>query len=245
MDFNSEKTWQNYDPEGHVRIRLDKVQEMIPDGVRTILDVGCGNGIITNALAGDYDVTGIDPSLAALEHVPGKKALAAVEAIPFPDSSFDLVSCNQVLEHLDDKAVGAGIRELKRVARTYLLIGVPHREQLEKKLSRCASCGHTSHVDGHLQSLDLADLDSFFLPGFERLRHSIFGIQERDSPPLFLAWKHRLGQWFEAYPDSVCPKCGSSDFLHKSNLLTKLINAVNVIVTKPRPYWLLALYKKK
>lgn len=245
MDFNSEKTWQTYDPENQVQMRLDKTLEMIPKGVSTILDVGCGNGIITNALAGDYDVTGIDPSPAALEHVLGKKALAPVEAIPFPDNSFDLVCCNQVLEHLDDNALQAGVSELKRVAGDYLLIGVPNCEQLEKKLSRCAVCGHTYHVDGHLRSLGLADLDSFSQPDYERKQYSIFGPRNRDFPPILLALKHKLGQWAGEYPDSVCPKCGSTDFLHESNLPTKFINAANVVITRPRPYWLLALYRKK
>lgn len=180
MDFNSEKTWQNYDPENQVQMRLDKTLEMIPKGVSTILDVGCGNGIITNALAGDY-----------------------------------------------------------------LLIGVPNCEQLEKKLSRCAVCGHTYHVDGHLRSLGLADLDSFSQPDYERKQYSIFGPRNRDFPPILLALKHKLGQWAGEYPGSVCPKCGSTDFLHESNLPTKFINAANVVITRPRPYWLLALYRKK
>ncbi len=226
-------------------MRLNKIREMMPKGVRSILDVGCGNGIVTNALAEDYDVTGIDPSPVALEYVLGKKAQASIEEIPYQDSSFDLVICNQVLEHLEEKALQTGINELKRVARTHLLIGVPHREQLEKKFSRCASCGYTFHVDGHLHSLDVVDLDSFFLPDFKRIKHSVFGILARDFYPPLLALKQKLGQWFEPYPQSACPECGSALFLHRSSFLTKIINAANLVIKKPRPYWLLALYKKK
>ncbi|HRR98250.1 MAG TPA: class I SAM-dependent methyltransferase, partial [Candidatus Syntrophosphaera sp.] len=111
MDYYSEHTWKHYDSEGRSLERLACIKKMIPEDVKTILDAGCGNGIITNELARDYEVTALDPSAIALQYVQCAKICASIDAIPFPDNSFDLVCSNEVLEHLDDITLQKGIQE--------------------------------------------------------------------------------------------------------------------------------------
>ena len=41
--------------------------------------------------------------------------MAPVDAIPFADASFDLVALNDVLQHVDERAVAASLGELRRV----------------------------------------------------------------------------------------------------------------------------------
>lgn len=50
--------------------------------------------------------------------------VADVRHLPFPDDSFDLVLCLEVLEHLPDSLLG--LRELLRVSQDYVLVSVPH-----------------------------------------------------------------------------------------------------------------------
>jgi ubiquinone/menaquinone biosynthesis C-methylase UbiE len=50
--------------------------------------------------------------------------VADVHHLPFPDNSFDLVLCLEVLEHVPDSRLG--LRELLRVARDHVLVSVPH-----------------------------------------------------------------------------------------------------------------------
>lgn len=245
MDFSSDQTWDEYDPQGLVKIRLEILRELIPQDVKSILDVGCGNGIVTNELAKDYTVTGIDPSAAALKHVRCAKIQASIIDIPMENSSFDLVCCNEVLEHLDPTELKQGIAELKRVSRKYLLISVPHREQLEMKQYLCSVCGHSAHVHGHLQSFDSTRLADLFSPEFYPLKQRTCGVPERRFPPFLLHWKHRLGQWFEPSPGLKCAKCGSSDFVNKSSIPTKFINLINLGITRPQRYWYMALYQRK
>ena len=96
------------------------VETLRPLGVRSVLDVGCGNGAnlaaIQHAL-GIEDVAGIDVSenalVAAKERVRGDFRVVDLEreAIPF-DRTFDLVLSSQVIEHLhDDDAFLAKVRE--------------------------------------------------------------------------------------------------------------------------------------
>ena len=50
--------------------------------------------------------------------------VADVRHLPFPNNSFDLVLCLEVLEHLLDST--QGLHELLRVARDHVLVSVPH-----------------------------------------------------------------------------------------------------------------------
>ena len=74
-----------------------------------VLDVGCGDKPYLPYFSSAREYVGVDP---ANEHADVR---AHAEQLPFADSSFDLVLCVQVLEHVDDPA--RVVRELHRVAR--------------------------------------------------------------------------------------------------------------------------------
>lgn len=94
---------------------------------KKILDVGCGNGIVSFAFASlGHVVTAIDPDdsddvgLKAIEKliavlkkgsITPNKAFA--EELPYPSSSFDIVYTRQAVHHFSDLSVG--IRECARV----------------------------------------------------------------------------------------------------------------------------------
>jgi ubiquinone/menaquinone biosynthesis C-methylase UbiE len=93
----------------------------IVPGMRA-LDVGCGSGSLTSALAdrlGAANVAAADPSeplLAACGHrVPGADVrLAPAEELPWPDASFDAVLSQLVLNFVAD--ADAAVAEMRRVA---------------------------------------------------------------------------------------------------------------------------------
>lgn len=110
---------------------LDHVQP----GMR-ILDVGCGEGILSIMMARKgANVTGVDCSVpnvenavriaAALGPFDGTLSFRTgdAERLPFPDDSFDYVVSNHVLEHLSD--FGRGLSEIHRVTKKGALIAVP------------------------------------------------------------------------------------------------------------------------
>jgi SAM-dependent methyltransferase len=95
----------------------------IGPGMR-VLDVGCGPGALTLALAdrvGDpVRVAAVDPSegfaAACRARVPGADVrVAAAEALPHPDASIDASLSQLVVNFMADAA--AGVREMARVTR--------------------------------------------------------------------------------------------------------------------------------
>ena len=87
------------------------------------LDVGCGPGALTTALAeaiGAENVAAADPSEpfveACRERVPGADVrVASGEHLPFADGSFDAVVAQLVIQLMGDR--DAGVREMARVTR--------------------------------------------------------------------------------------------------------------------------------
>jgi SAM-dependent methyltransferase len=94
----------------------------VEQGMRA-LDVGCGPGALTAALAerlGTGCVCAVDPSepfaAACRERTPGVEvAVAAAEALPFADGEFDAALSQLVVNFMRDAE--AGVRELARVTR--------------------------------------------------------------------------------------------------------------------------------
>ena len=92
--------------------------------VGTILDLGCGTGRFTEALAARFEaeVIGVDPSTKMLEQAQRKRLDSRVryetgpgEAIPLPDNSVDLIFMSMVFHHFDNPALMA--IECRRVLR--------------------------------------------------------------------------------------------------------------------------------
>jgi SAM-dependent methyltransferase len=84
-----------------------------------ILDVGCGTGANLEMLSEFGVAEGVDVSPEALSFCQArgleKVKLGAAEALPYDDSSFDLATGLDVVEHLDDDL--AGLKEMRRVLR--------------------------------------------------------------------------------------------------------------------------------
>ncbi len=90
---------------------------------RRVLDVGCGGGFLSEMFARDgYEVAGIDPAVRSIEAARRHASaggltidyrVARGESLPFPDGTFDIVACCDVLEHVDD--VERVVSEVSRV----------------------------------------------------------------------------------------------------------------------------------
>jgi len=96
-------------------LRLDWIGQHIPLAGKTIVDIGCGGGILTEAMAKEgANVTGIDLSdkvlKVAVMHsfesgVPVRyEKLSAEDLAEREPESCDIVTCMEMLEHVPDPA---------------------------------------------------------------------------------------------------------------------------------------------
>lgn len=107
------------DPEYEEQIIPLACEELL--GFEQILDVGCGEGQISRALAQQgSEVLGVDPTPrnieVAVERGGGPRyEIGNAARLPLPDSSVDAVVACLVFEHIDD--VDTAISEVSRVLR--------------------------------------------------------------------------------------------------------------------------------
>lgn len=100
------------------RINIEFVGEKV-----SVLDVGCGAGLLSNEVALDgHKVTGLDTSPDSLRIAKLHDKTSGVSYVegnaltmPFPDASFDVVTCMDFLEHVHFPA--RYIAEMSRVLR--------------------------------------------------------------------------------------------------------------------------------
>lgn len=137
------------------RARIDSL--IVSTSPGSLLDVGCGEGVVTDELAEllpGARVAGIDvpdPALAAeWAHREAEYVAGSAYELPFEDGEFDLVSAIEVFEHLERPA--AALSELARVARRHVLVSVP-REPLWRvaNVSSGRYLRQLGNTPGHIQ----------------------------------------------------------------------------------------------
>jgi ubiquinone/menaquinone biosynthesis C-methylase UbiE len=109
-----------------IRVRKDEwawLNEHLPDGMVKVLDIGCGNGALLNALSGRISIgVGVDESAQILERARKRnadKTNLSFEQIdgpvlPFEDASFDVVISLMSFRYLDWDPL---LHEIKRVTK--------------------------------------------------------------------------------------------------------------------------------
>lgn len=125
---------------------------------RAVVDVGCGEGVLTRRLAAQSTcrVVAVDTDCASLRVARRREPTGSVAfrradiaSLPFADHEFELACATEVLEHVADP--WAALSELSRVARCHLLVSVP-REPLWRicNLLRASYVTSLGNTPGHI-----------------------------------------------------------------------------------------------
>jgi len=153
---------------------LEAVTELFEHSqARTVLEVGCGEGkladhLIKNANRPPHRFVASDISLSEMATEVDSKIEfkeASIYELPFEDSSFDLVLCCEVLEHLKDPS--AGLAELARVSANHVILSTPWEPMWRiLNIARGKYWSAFGNTPGHLQHFSrraLIDLASSHL----------------------------------------------------------------------------------
>jgi 2-polyprenyl-3-methyl-5-hydroxy-6-metoxy-1,4-benzoquinol methylase len=128
-------------------------------GPRSVLDVGCGEGVLTAQWAerlGDGRIVGIDLEDSKLRAEWERRARPNLEfrveeatSLSFADGEFEMACAIEVLEHVPEPE--ATLAEMARVASRHLLVSVP-REPLWRGLNvaRGAYLRQLGNTPGHV-----------------------------------------------------------------------------------------------
>jgi ubiquinone/menaquinone biosynthesis C-methylase UbiE len=116
------RDYESQNPTAKLDHYLDVITARSPSP-STLLDVGCGRGVFLERASHrypDWDLSGVDVDGDGLAATSGRVPTAAIrpgalDALPFPPSSFDVITAWDVLEHVLD--LDSAISEINRCLR--------------------------------------------------------------------------------------------------------------------------------
>jgi ubiquinone/menaquinone biosynthesis C-methylase UbiE len=135
-DYFKVKDVEQYEEDRRMSVRRETINKYLKQyaapGAK-LLDCGCGLGDILSGLPDGYELHGFDFAHSnvkvAQRRLEGRAEVrqGSLYEIPYPDNSFDVALCTEVLEHLeqDDKAVGEIARILKPGG--FIMAAVPYQ----------------------------------------------------------------------------------------------------------------------
>lgn len=103
---------------------VEYMLKKIDTSSKNLLDVGCGRGYWLSLLQKKttLELAGCDVFESA--PIPSiKYSKGNIEALPFADNAFDIVTCHHTIEHIRD--IKKAVSELKRVTKKQLIIVTP------------------------------------------------------------------------------------------------------------------------
>ena len=252
--YYEEFDWAKANLAVNLQEKVQMILELIPSDVKSVLDVGCGDGTISNILSERYTVIAVDRSPNALQFVKAPRLLASAHQMGIKEQAFDLVFSSEMLEHLPDPIFDKAISEIQRVSRKYIIFTFPNEENIDKGLVECPECRYRFNKIYHLRSLNqkyIADL----LPEFLVVKSFAFSSKIRRYNPFLLKIKHNLSPSDSWIPPNwtrngnrktACPNCGNSfEIPYKFNIIARICDLMNILFSPKKPYQLFVLLKKK
>ena len=184
---------------------IEKIRQLAPQLSGDYLDIGAGNGELIDAVTRTFPVKpracDYRDDLMAIDGIRVDVADLNTQALPYPDASFDLVTCTEVIEHLEHYR--STLREAARVLRPggVFVVSTPNVLNLRSRL-RYLFFGffnmfgplrlgddryHSTH--GHINPVSYFYLaHSLSVAGFHDISVSVDKLQRRSWIPLSLLW---------------------------------------------------------
>lgn len=231
--------------------RVEGTLYAIPKDWNSLIDVGCGDGRITNNLMSTKKMLiGVDWVFEGVKHFKGMAVVADIrEVLPF-NNEFDGSLCSEVIEHLPKKDLQNVIMNLEDYSRKGYVISVPAREPYKKRLRICQKCNKEYHIYGHLHYFDsFTEVDELI---GRKSTERIFIPDRKFRGSYFIHATMLEFGIFHEFVYSVCPYCGyertpcDKERTLLEKLFHKLLIGIDWLIShfrKPMG-WFILLYEK-
>jgi hypothetical protein len=100
-----------------------QLKEVLALNPTSILEAGAGDEVLRSYLLKNTSIQHTSVDIAEDLH---PDIFGSLEKLPVEDNSYDMVCAFEVLEHIPFEKFEDCIKEMTRVARTYVLLSVPH-----------------------------------------------------------------------------------------------------------------------
>ena len=235
------------------QLRTADLLRMMPASGQTALDVGARDGHFSLLLAERFEkVFALDLTKPAVAHPRVQCVQGNAADLEFPDSSFDFVFCAEVLEHIPPSILATVCREIERVTKGQILIGVPYKQEIRVGRTTCYSCMGKNPPWGHVNTFDERRVGDLF-PASKVASISFVGTSSEQTNALSVKLMDLAGNPYGTYSqDEPCIHCGRAltppperNLIKK--VLTKLAfwsQSATAIFAKPRGNWMHVLLSK-
>ena len=235
------------------KLRIDDLLKIVPRGKKNVLDIGARDGYIAELLSKYFDeVVALDLEMPRF-NIPGVSNVEGdVTKLDFPDDYFDVVFCAEVLEHIPQHMLSAACNELQRVAKDFIVVGVPYRQDIRADKTTCQVCGTINPPWGHVNSFDKDKLLKLF-SSVTCVSTSFVGdiVDQTNS---ISSWLMNLAgnPWGSYEQEEVCVSCGRKLVRPAAGGLFRMImSKMAVILTRvqrkyssPHPIWIHMVFSK-
>ena len=233
------------------KARVGDLFRVMPQGRTSVLEIGARDGYMSRLLAERFaEVTALDLEKPAFEY-PGVTTVAGdASKLQFADNSFDCVLCAEVLEHIP--ALEQACRELARVTRHELIVGVPYRQDTRSGRTRCRKCGKTNPPWAHVNTFDEKRLAQLFR-GMKIASTTFVGTTKEGTNALSAMLMDLAGNpWGTYQQDEPCVHCGAELVAPgQRSFLSKVYSGVAVRLDKlqmslkpPHANWIHVVFSK-
>ncbi len=245
----------NYRNKKIEKARTSDLMDLIPDDCRgTVLDVGALDGWFSIILAERFDkVFALDLERPSIEHPRIQCVKGDATNLNFTSKEFDLVFCAEVLEHIPSKQLVKACSELERVAKEYILIGVPFKQEIRVGRTKCCTCGKRNPPWGHVNSFDENKLKQLFSL-YEAKKISFIGENKDYTNALSVFLMDFAGNPYGTYyQGEFCIHCGSElKEPPQRNILQKILTRMAFYMKNiqkpfhnPHSNWIHILFEKR
>ena len=224
--------------------------ESLMRGSTSLLDAGAREGYYSQLFADRFrQVIALD--LKPL-HLRDCDCLAGdLTRLPLRTGSIETVLCTEVLEHIPD--LHRACAELSRVASSYIVIGVPYRQDIRIGRVTCHRCGTIGPPWGHVNSFSEEKLARLF-PEFRIVDTRYVGRQREGTDPVATWLMDFGGNPWGTYDDTTCcVRCDERpeppvlrSFIQRAAAVAALrINGLHERLNPARPIWIHMLFERR